>query len=182
MASALPSKKQRALLEYIDGFIKENNFAPSYREVMRALDYKSVSTVASHINGLIERGWLVKRDNSARSVEVVYNKGQSGTPADTQNSPTPSLPTPKISEDELMRRLDAARKKVDIGGTYIHYKGGLYTVTNLAVQTDDDEVAVVYTAQYGEGLTYVRSLREWADVVEHDGESVERFRKQDDNN
>lgn len=88
--SILPSKKQRALLEFIDAFIKENNYAPSYREVMRALDYKSVSTVASHINGLIERGWLVKRDNSARSVEVVFTSGQ-GQSEGSEKSPTPSL-------------------------------------------------------------------------------------------
>jgi hypothetical protein len=38
---------------------------------MRALDYKSVSTVAVHVDGLITRGLLRKKDNSARSLEVV---------------------------------------------------------------------------------------------------------------
>lgn len=38
---------------------------------MRALDYRSVSTVATHVDGLIARGWLVKKDNSARSLTVV---------------------------------------------------------------------------------------------------------------
>lgn len=88
----LPSKKQEILLEFIDGFIKEHNYAPSYREVMRALDYKSVSTVAKHIDGLIERGWLVKRDNAKRSLEVAYQprgQGQSAPPV----SPAPSLPS-----------------------------------------------------------------------------------------
>ena len=65
------SKKQRELFNFIDGFIKGNGYGPSYREVMRALDYKSVSTVAVHIDGLIARGLLRKRDNSARSLEVV---------------------------------------------------------------------------------------------------------------
>lgn len=66
-----PSKKQRELLSFLDGFIKGNGYGPSYREIMRALDYKSVSTVAVHINGLIARGWLVKRAQSARSLELV---------------------------------------------------------------------------------------------------------------
>lgn len=66
-----PSKKQRELLSYIDGFINENGYGPSYREVMRALNYKSVSTVAVHIDGLIARGFLRKRDHSARSIEVI---------------------------------------------------------------------------------------------------------------
>lgn len=68
-----PTKKQRELLTFIDGFIKGNGYGPSYREVMRALDYKSVSTVATHIDGLIARGWLLKKDNSARSLIVVHS-------------------------------------------------------------------------------------------------------------
>lgn len=66
-----PSKKQQILLSFIDGFIKGNGYGPSYREIMRALDYKSVSTVAIHIDGLIAKGLLAKKDNSARSLEIV---------------------------------------------------------------------------------------------------------------
>lgn len=73
-----PTKKQRELLNFIDGFIKGNGYGPSYREIMRALDYRSVSTVATHVNGLIARGWLVKKDNSARTLEVVMNKESGG--------------------------------------------------------------------------------------------------------
>ena len=68
-----PTKKQRELLSFIDGCIKGNGYGPSYREVMRALDYKSVSTVAIHIDGLITRGYLRKKTRSARSLEVVDN-------------------------------------------------------------------------------------------------------------
>ena len=66
-----PTKKQKELLNFIDGFIKGYGYGPSYREIMRALDYKSVSTVATHVNGLITSGWLVKKDNSARSLTVI---------------------------------------------------------------------------------------------------------------
>lgn len=66
-----PTKKQYELLLFIDNFIKDNGYGPSYREIMRALDYKSVSTVAVHIDNLISRGHLRKRDNSARSLEVI---------------------------------------------------------------------------------------------------------------
>lgn len=68
-----PSKKQRELLNFITQFIAEQGYGPSYREIMRALDYKSVSTVAVHVDGLIARGWLRKTDHSARSLEVVGN-------------------------------------------------------------------------------------------------------------
>lgn len=66
-----PSKKQKELLNYIDGFITGHGYGPSYREVMRALNYKSVSTVAIHINSLITKGHLRKNGRSARSLEVL---------------------------------------------------------------------------------------------------------------
>ena len=66
-----PTKKQRELLTFIEQFIGEHGYSPSYREVMSGLNYTSVATVALHINNLIRRGHLKKRDHSARSLEVV---------------------------------------------------------------------------------------------------------------
>ena len=72
------TKRQKELLMFVDGFIKEHGYGPSYREVMNGLGYKSVSTVAVHIDGLIEKGYLRKRDNSARSLEVVSSDYKPG--------------------------------------------------------------------------------------------------------
>ncbi len=65
-----PTKKQRELLNFIEAFIGEHGYSPSYREIMSGLNYNSVATVALHINSLIVRGHLRKRDKSARSLEV----------------------------------------------------------------------------------------------------------------
>lgn len=79
------SKRQRELLTFVDSFIQGHGYGPSYREIMRALGYKSVSTVAIHLNGLIAKGYVRKRDNSARSLEVL----QTTLPtAATQKAPT----------------------------------------------------------------------------------------------
>lgn len=66
-----PTKKQRELLTFIDEFIKEHGYSPSYREIMTGCNYTSVATVALHVNNLITRGHLHKKDRSARSLEVV---------------------------------------------------------------------------------------------------------------
>jgi len=66
-----PTKKQRELLTFIERFIGEHGYSPSYGEIMTGLDYTSVATVALHVNNLIRRGHLRKRDHSARSLEVV---------------------------------------------------------------------------------------------------------------
>ncbi len=71
MSDMRSTKRQHELLTFVDGFIQGYGYGPSYREIMRALGYKSVSTVAIHIDGLITKGYLRKSDNSARSLTVV---------------------------------------------------------------------------------------------------------------
>lgn len=66
-----PTKKQKELLNFIETFIQAHGYSPSYREIMSGLSYTSVATVALHVNNLIKRGHLHKRDHSARSLEVV---------------------------------------------------------------------------------------------------------------
>src|SRR3954471_213780 len=78
-----PTKKQRELLTFIEQFIGEHGYSPSYREVMVGLNYTSVATVALHINNLIRRGHLRKRDHSARSLEVVSPLDIPTAPADS---------------------------------------------------------------------------------------------------
>lgn len=94
-----PTKKQKELLSFIDGFIKGNGYGPSYREIMRALDYRSVSTVATHVDGLIARGWLRKKDNSARTLEVV-------APGTTSNGDTLAVASVSTAEQEIRAKLD----------------------------------------------------------------------------
>lgn len=66
-----PTKKQRELLTFVEEFISAHGYSPSYREIMNGQGYTSVATVSLHINNLIKRGHLAKRDHSARSLEVI---------------------------------------------------------------------------------------------------------------
>lgn len=66
-----PTKKQRELLSFIEVFITEHGYSPSYREIMSGVGYNSVATVALHVNNLITRGHIKKRNNSARSLEII---------------------------------------------------------------------------------------------------------------
>ena len=95
--STRPTKKQRELLEFIEEFINKHGYSPSYREIMNGCNYNSVATVALHVNNLIKRGHLQKRDNSARSLEVI-----------TQTE-TSKVMTNKITESEekwLIKRIE----------------------------------------------------------------------------
>ena len=68
--SGRASKKQQELYDFVAEFISQNGYGPSYREIMSALDYKSVSTVAVHVDGLVRKGYLKKLEGSARSLAI----------------------------------------------------------------------------------------------------------------
>jgi repressor LexA len=86
------SKRQRELLNFVDGFIQGHGYGPSYREIMRALGYKSVSTVAVHIDGLMAKGYLRKRDRSARSLEIIT----------THLDDSPAIKSPTASQEKWL--------------------------------------------------------------------------------
>jgi repressor LexA len=104
-----PTKKQKELLSFIETFIGEHGYSPSYREIMAGLDYTSVATVSLHVNNLIKRGHLIKRDHSARSLEVV-KQGESQARI-TSNQIVPS------EEKWLIEKVEHAFRQVeDLGG------------------------------------------------------------------
>jgi hypothetical protein len=70
-ATVRPTKKQKELLTFIEEFIAQHGYSPSYREIMQGTGHTSVATVSLHVNNLIKRGHLAKRNRSARSLEVV---------------------------------------------------------------------------------------------------------------
>lgn len=72
-----PTKRQKELLTFIEEFINANGYSPSFREIMKGLQYTSVATVALHVNNLIKRGHLQKREHSARSLEVIKQSKES---------------------------------------------------------------------------------------------------------
>jgi SOS-response transcriptional repressor LexA len=106
-----PTKKQKELLGFIEAFIAEHGYSPSYREIMNGLNYTSVATVSLHVNNLIKRGHLRKRDRSARSLEVVKTGGSAAQPAKvTTNQIAPG------EEKWLVEKVEHAFQQVESKG------------------------------------------------------------------
>ncbi len=73
-----------------------------------------------------------------------------------------------------MQNINEYRKKIKIG-EYRHFKGNLYEVVDLAYDSEDMRVLVVYRALYGAHELWVRDADMWCEYVEHDGKKVPRF-------
>jgi len=68
------TKKQLAVLDFLQDFTEEKGYSPSYREIQAGLGLSSVSAVAEHIDNLVEKGVLKKVPGAARSLEILDYK------------------------------------------------------------------------------------------------------------
>ena len=68
------TKKQLAVLDFLQDFTEEKGYSPSYREIMSGLGLSSVSAVAENIENLVSKGVLKKVQGAARSLEVLDYK------------------------------------------------------------------------------------------------------------
>jgi hypothetical protein len=82
-------------------------------------------------------------------------------------------------EAELVRELQEAAEKIEIGTRYAHFRHPEqhYTVMDIIWDTTTEEPAVLYQAQYGSRLTFSRPVRIWLETVEVDGKTIPRFTK-----
>jgi len=83
----------------------------------------------------------------------------------------------KESQSQLSARLTAAAKQVTVGARYVHYKQLAYKVLSLALREEDNEPCVVYQAEYGGHVTFIRPVSSWVEEIEIDGKKIKRFTK-----
>ena len=60
--------KQTEILEYINKKISSEGYSPSVREIGKAVNLKSTSSVQYHLDNLIKKGLLSKKANLSRSL------------------------------------------------------------------------------------------------------------------
>lgn len=64
------TKKQKEVLDYIAGYIDDNGYAPSYREIAEHFGFSSVATVTDHVQALKDKGAVENDFNAARSIQL----------------------------------------------------------------------------------------------------------------
>lgn len=94
--------KQKQVLDFVQDFIKKNDYAPSYREIADNFGFSSVATVAEHIENLKLKGYLVSDESSYRSLKVT------GVEVD-QDSGLFSVAIPLMGAIQAGRPIEAVR-------------------------------------------------------------------------
>jgi repressor LexA len=84
------TERQRAILDYLRGFVDEHGYPPTVREIGEAVGLRSPSTVHAHLAQL-ERAGLLRRDpTKPRAIELTDRRREAVTaeaPADVHRLP-----------------------------------------------------------------------------------------------
>ena len=64
------TKRQSEILKFITGFMKDNDYSPSYREIADGLGLSSPSTIHQHLQVMKSKGFLSINADAARGVEL----------------------------------------------------------------------------------------------------------------
>ncbi|MFQ5746022.1 MAG: transcriptional repressor LexA [Gemmatimonadota bacterium] len=64
------TRRQKEILDFIEGFLDENGYSPSFEEIAAFFDYRSLATVHEHLSNLEAKGYIRKSYNESRSIEL----------------------------------------------------------------------------------------------------------------
>ncbi len=71
--------RQQEILNFIQDFIDENNYPPTYREIGAKFNIASTFGVKRHIDALIKKGYLISGNNTSRTLSLVNQGPKSGS-------------------------------------------------------------------------------------------------------
>lgn len=97
------TKRQKEILDYIESFIEDQGYAPSFEEIAEHFGYSSLATVHEHLSNLERKGYIRKSYNESRSIELVDSRG--GTPSvelPLYGSVAAGMPIEAIQDNETL--------------------------------------------------------------------------------
>ncbi len=67
------NKREKTILKFIEKSVQENGYAPSVREIGKAVGLKSTATVHGYLARLSEEGFIKKENNKGRTLKLLKN-------------------------------------------------------------------------------------------------------------
>jgi repressor LexA len=146
------TRRQHEILTYLQGYIADSGYAPSFEEIARRFNFTSLATVHEHLTNLERKGYIRRAHNESRAIEIVPPKGQTGaTELPLLGLVAAGEPIEAISgsdviavPDELLPRRGRSYVLKVRGGSMIdeHIKDGDYVVVHERNQAENGETVV----------------------------------------
>ena len=162
------TKRQKEILDYIESFIDDRGYAPSFEEIAESFGYSSLATVHEHLSNLERKGYIRKSYNESRSIELVGR--ETATPVvelPLLGAVAAGLPIEAIEDTETLavppdmvsRRRDNYVLRVE-GSSMIEeqIRDGDYIVVQAQDRAEDGQMVVALVG--GESATVKKLYRE----------------------
>ncbi|MDA0328368.1 MAG: transcriptional repressor LexA [Gemmatimonadetes bacterium] len=162
------TKRQKEILDYIESFIDDQGYAPSFEEIAESFGYSSLATVHEHLSNLERKGYIRKSYNESRSIELIgRNNGTPVLELPLLGSVAAGLPIEAIQDNETIgvppdmvrRRRDNYVLRVE-GNSMIEeqIRDGDYIVVQAQEHAEDGQMVVALVS--GEAATVKKLYRE----------------------
>ena len=96
------TKRQKQILDYIQGFIDDQGYAPSFEEIAQSFGYSSLATVHEHLTNLERKGYIRKAFNESRSIELPLEAREPAIPLPLLGTVAAGLPIEAIEVQETL--------------------------------------------------------------------------------
>ncbi len=145
------TRKQYELLVYVDKHLKETGFSPSFEEMKEALSLKSKSGIHRLISALEERGYLGRRHNRARALEVLRLPDNMESRA---AAPVPTSFAPNVIQGGFSSRLPGVRAANESAAVQLPLYGRIAAGLPIEALRDSGTMVDVPMALLGGGEHY----------------------------
>ncbi len=72
------TKRQKQILDFVESYIGQHGYAPSFEEIAEQFAFRSLATVHEHLSNLERKGYIRREHNESRAIEVAPPAGQAG--------------------------------------------------------------------------------------------------------
>jgi repressor LexA len=96
------TKRQREILDYVDSFLDNYGYSPSFEEIAKFFGYSSLATVHEHLSNLEQKGFIRKDYNRSRSLTLVRAEGTLSVELPLLGTVAAGLPIEAIEQQETI--------------------------------------------------------------------------------
>ena len=166
------TQRQTQILDFIDHYVAEHAFSPSYHDIMREFNFTSPGTVYRHLQALKRKGAVVSEHHCSRSI-LPTKRLSAVAEAPPPLSPAPTTEIPIIARLRAGFPLEthASIRTVALPPSLAENGDGVYGLDVVGnglhdeLIADGDIVLVATTSQPQDGDTVVTVVREQETIL-----------------
>jgi len=164
------TKRQKEILDFLELFVAEYGYPPSYEEIAKNFGYTSLATVHEHLENLRVKGYIRKSYNASRSIELVTEeRGVSAIELPLLGNVAAGVPIETIEEQESVA---VPEDMITRGGN--HYVLRVRGDSMVEEQIRDGDYVIVNSRNTAENGDMVVAL------VHGDSATVKKFYRERD--